>query len=99
MIVFYAILISASIIFGSRLKNKVLGQTQYVCSQCRRQAFHTIVRSQRWFTLYFLPIFPIGKTTTSRCNLCGFQQAINNEQADAWLSQHQEGIPGTPQIR
>ncbi len=83
-----------SIIFGSNSKNKVMGQMQYVCSRCGRQAFHTIVRSRRWFTLYFLPVIPINKTTTARCNLCGFQQAINNEQADAWFANNQQLPPG-----
>ncbi len=85
-----------SIIFGSNSKNKVMGQMQYVCSRCGRQAFHTIVRSRRWFTLYFLPVIPINKTTTARCNLCGFQQAINNEQADAWFANNQQLPPGVP---
>ncbi len=92
MIFIYSLL--TSIIFGSSSKNKVLGQVQYVCSRCGRQAFHTIVRSRRWFTLYFLPVIPINTTTTSRCNLCGFQQGINNEQADAWLAQNQQLPPG-----
>jgi ribosomal protein L37E len=83
-----------SIIFGSSSKNKVMGQMQYVCSRCGRQAFHTIVRSRRWFTLYFLPVIPINTTTTARCNLCGFQQAINNEQADASFAQNQQLPPG-----
>ncbi len=39
-----------SVIFGSRSKNKVMGQMQYPCARCGRPAFHTIVRSQRFFT-------------------------------------------------
>ena len=95
MIFIYTLL--TSIIFGSRSNNKVLGQMQYVCPGCGRPAFHTIVRSRRWFTLYFLPVIPTSKSTTSRCNLCGFQQAINNEQADAWFAQGQQGNPNVPQ--
>jgi ribosomal protein L37E len=95
MIFIYSLL--TSIIFGSNSKNKVMGQMQYVCSRCGRQAFHTIVRSRRWFTLYFLPVIPINKTTTSRCNLCGFQQAINNEQADVWFANNQQIPPGVSQ--
>ena len=86
-----------SIIFGSRSKNKVLGQVQYPCSRCGRMAFHTLVRSQRWFALYFIPIIPMGKTTTSRCNLCGFQSQIDNNQADAMVSQGTANNPEIPQ--
>src|SRR5215469_7211640 len=76
-----------AIIFGSRARNNVIGQIQLVCRQCRRQAHHTIVRSNRSFTLYFVPVVPTGQTTTTRCNLCGFQCRVSNEQADSWLSQ------------
>jgi hypothetical protein len=74
-----------SIIFGSRRNNKVMGQIQYNCIRCQRPAFHTIVRSRTWFTLYFIPVIPLGSTTTSRCNLCGYQAQIDSKQADAWF--------------
>ena len=95
MILIYALM--TSIIFGSRSKNSVMGQIQYPCSRCGRMAYHTIVRSRRWFTLYFLPVVPIGKSTTARCNLCGYQQLIDNDQADAWFQQAQPNVPGVPQ--
>jgi ribosomal protein L37E len=88
MIAIYALMVAMmSIIFGSRSKNKVLGQVQYPCQRCGRMAFHTLVRSQRWFSLYFIPLIPMSKTTTTRCNLCGYQAQIDNNQADAMVSQ------------
>jgi tetratricopeptide (TPR) repeat protein len=83
-----------AIIFGSRNKNNVMGQTQFVCPQCKRQAFHTVVRSSRWFTLYFIPVIPLGKSTTARCNLCGFRGQVSNEQADSWFPKNQAGAIG-----
>jgi tetratricopeptide (TPR) repeat protein len=92
-----------AIIFGSRNRNSVMGQTQFVCPQCKRQAFHTVVRSSRWFTLYFIPVIPLGKTTTARCNLCGFRGQVSNEQANSWFPQNpgganQPGIAGPSAI-
>lgn len=75
------------IISGRRQQNKVMGQVLHTCSRCKRQAYHTLVRSQRWFILYFVPIIPLKKTTTLRCNLCGFLSMINNKEADAWFQQ------------
>jgi tetratricopeptide (TPR) repeat protein len=83
-----------AIIFGTRNTNNVLGQTQFVCPQCRRQAYHTVVRSRQWFTLYFIPVIPMGKSTTARCNLCGFRGQISNEQADGWFPKNPAGAPG-----
>lgn len=95
MIVIYFLAVSVSIIFGTRRKNRVMGQKQITCSSCKRSSFHAVVRSRSWFALYFIPIIPMVKTTTIRCNLCGFQSQMNNEQADAWFPQGQAGIAET----
>src|SRR5450759_3053675 len=98
MIVFYVLILSASIIFGSCAKNKVLGQLYGRCPGCGREGYQTGVRSQRWFTLYFLPVIPMSKSTTLRCNLCGYQWQVDNKQADAWFLAPQNQ-PQVPQIR
>jgi hypothetical protein len=38
------------IIYGFRSRNKLLGQVQYNCRSCGREAYHGIVRSTRHFT-------------------------------------------------
>ena len=75
------------IIWGFRSRNRVMGQTQYVCPHCHQNSFHTIVRSRRWFTLFFIPTFPFTKKSISRCNVCGFESLVDNNQADAWFPQ------------
>lgn len=75
------------IIWGYRTRNNVMGQLPYVCRQCGRNGYHAVVRTSRYFTLFFIPIFPIGKSTTARCNLCGFQEKVDNARADALLAQ------------
>ncbi len=88
------------IIYGYRTSNQVMGQLPQVCSYCRRTGLHTVVRSKRMFTLFWIPIFPIGKKTTMHCTLCGYQMQIDNAQADAYFNQQQAGAagqqPGTP---
>lgn len=75
------------IIWGFRARNRVMGQMQYPCSQCGQNSFHTVVRSRRWFTLFFIPVFPFTKSSISRCNICGFQTQIDNNAADTQLAQ------------
>lgn len=87
MIIFVYLLSAVSIICGSRSHNRVMGQMQYACPQCKKEGFQTVVRSLRWFTLYFIPLFPFSKETIVRCNLCGFQYAMDNKQADSLFSQ------------
>lgn len=82
------------IFFGSRRNNTVMGQRQFVCGGCRQQAYHTVVRSRHWFTLYFIPLIPTGQTTILTCNLCGYRCTIDNAQADMWFQEGQRGAYG-----
>lgn len=70
------------IVYGFRSRNKVLGQAAYECSQCHQVANHAGVRTTRWFTLFFIPLIPFSKKTTARCSACGFQQKLDNKDAD-----------------
>ena len=77
------------IVYGFRSRNKVLGQVAYECSQCHQVAYHAGVRTTRWITLFFLPVIPISKKTTARCGVCGFQQKLDNKDADRIFAQAQ----------
>ena len=87
MIIFVYLLSAVSIIYGSRSRNRVMGQMQNACPQCKKEGFQTVVRSRRWFTLYFIPLFPFSKKTSVHCNLCGFQYEMDNQQADSLFSE------------
>ena len=78
------------IIWGFRSRNKVYGQVQFVCSRCHQHSYHTIVRTQRWFALFFIPIFPFRTSYTSRCNMCGIQLRIPKEQVETLFAPQQQ---------
>ena len=79
------------IFFGTRSRTAVLGQLHYVCARCHHHAAHTCVRATRSFTLFFVPLIPLGKTTIATCHVCRFQQSISNDHADQALAQHRLG--------
>lgn len=58
-------------LFGVRTKAKPLGQMEYPCSKCARSTMFTAIESKRWFTLFFIPVIPLGGNHLIRCNLCG----------------------------
>ena len=58
-------------LFGMRTRSKALGQMDYPCTKCARPTMHTAVEAKRWFTLFFVPVIPLGSTQLIRCNLCG----------------------------
>jgi len=48
----------------------------------------TLSQSQRWFTLYWIPLFPIGaKNTTAVCGLCGYRYQVDTKKAQELLAQ------------
>jgi hypothetical protein len=58
-------------LFGVRNKAKAIGQTERPCAKCARSTMYTAIQSQRWFTLFFIPVIPLGSSYVVRCNLCG----------------------------
>ena len=47
-------------LFGVRTKSKPINQIQYPCSNCKRTTVFTAIESKRWFTLFFIPVIPLG---------------------------------------
>jgi hypothetical protein len=80
------------IIWGTRRRNRVLGQTRYVCKKCQQDSYHGIVRSRTYFTLFFVPLFPVNKLTTSRCGVCGYQEKVDNQEADKLFSKEKANV-------
>ncbi len=78
-------MIFALIVFGSRPRTKVLRQVQYTCPMCQQYSYHVVVRSQNWFTLYWIPVIPLKKRNVSRCNFCGYQQQVDDAQVHRWF--------------
>ena len=58
-------------LFGLRSKAKVIGQIERSCSKCAKATVQSAIETQRWFTVFFIPLIPIGSSYAIRCNLCG----------------------------
>lgn len=59
------------IIWGSRAKDKTIGQGGFFCPACKNQTSYSHQRVSRYFTLYFIPLFPtqtLGEYI--RCGTC-----------------------------
>lgn len=69
------------LIWGIRWIAITLGQLSYRCSHCQKTTVHSAIIRKGKFTLFFIPIFPIGKQYFIACNLCGLRlKAIGNLQ-------------------
>ncbi|HSI34609.1 MAG TPA: zinc-ribbon domain-containing protein [Tepidisphaeraceae bacterium] len=65
------------LLFGSRnivSDDRSVQPVQAVCPNCNQQATIVGKTYRNWFTLFFLPVFPMGKATAfSQCTNCGGQ--------------------------
>lgn len=67
------------ILFGAKTRFKTLSTGQFYCPQCRARQTYALRLARDYFTLYFIPIFPIkthGEVVT--CQTCGtnFQKEV-----------------------
>ena len=49
------------IIYGWRTRESTLGEGAFDCPRCRTQQSCRHVAMNRWFTLYFIPVIPLGR--------------------------------------
>ena len=58
------------IIFGWRSWGEPVWTGLLLCEQCRNWAIHYGIRVKRFFTLFFLPVLPLGSDTNVICSIC-----------------------------
>lgn len=78
------------IIWGSR--NRITadgsGSIQAVCPSCQRNARLDGMQVRNWFTLYFIPVFPMGSAQRfTQCSACRSQFRGNLEEMKSLMSQ------------
>jgi hypothetical protein len=66
-------------LFGMRTKAKSIGQVERSCSKCARLTMHNAIESRRWFTLFFIPVIPLGGNYVVRCGVCGLATKASPE--------------------
>jgi predicted nucleic-acid-binding Zn-ribbon protein len=60
------------IIFGTKSKSIEENKGTFVCPQCKNLKQYLTKSVQTWFTLFFIPVFPMGskKHTHVECQGC-----------------------------
>jgi hypothetical protein len=82
------------LIWGFRTRVAILATLTYVCDVCGVQAAHRVVRRRRWFTLFFITVFPIGADQyTDTCINCGRVLGLAKEQVDRVMPSVPSGRP------
>lgn len=64
------------IILGTKPVEREVGSGSFSCPSCGRDAPFSRVRVRQVFTLYFVPLFPLGSgRDVVRCRRCGAESA------------------------
>jgi hypothetical protein len=86
------------LIYGWKQYVRVLGVLMLVCQQCTRPAEHVLRRFTTKVTLFFIPLFPVGRKHTLQCTACEAEVKISKEQAEqlAMSVAVQQGPPQPP---
>ena len=62
------------IIFGTQAVRRKRGTGSFFCPSCRRDTTFVRSRVRQFFTLYFVPLIPLGKgTEIVHCEGCGLE--------------------------
>ena len=61
------------IIFGTRVRAKAIATGEFFCQRCGADRNYVLQQLRRWFTLFFLPVVPMGKVLGEqvKCSTCG----------------------------
>ncbi|MBR3812684.1 MAG: zinc-ribbon domain-containing protein [Spirochaetaceae bacterium] len=75
------------IFFGTRRTTAHLGEYKISgkCPRCNNTINLQIVKETDWFTLYFIPVFPIHVARYKMCPICSVSAEISKEEAERLL--------------
>ena len=64
------------IIFGTKAKFETISQGMFYCPHCQAQRSYLLKRGRKYFSLYFIPIIPMGDLGEFvECGTCGITYA------------------------
>lgn len=86
-------------IIGFRRRATRLATIFVMCVYCHTPAAHALTRVRRYFTLFFIPVVPVGTKYVTTCTMCGRGTQITQEAADHYVAapaEHAATSPGLP---
>jgi hypothetical protein len=86
------------IIFGIKRMRKQFAVLLMMCQRCQRPTAHQIVRLQTWFSLFFVPVIPLGSKYFTMCSLCSGTTKIDRDQAERMQQAAQQQAAQPPQM-
>lgn len=83
------------LIWGFRARAKAVSTGEFFCTRCGADRSYVLQRIRRWFTFFFIPLFPVGKTLGEqvKCSTCGttFRPEVLSTPTSASFSENLRG--------
>jgi hypothetical protein len=70
------------LLLGIRRKAQRLATVFAVCVSCHTPAAQAVTRVRTFFTVFFIPLIPLGSKYRTTCTMCGQSVSITKETAD-----------------
>lgn len=83
------------VIFGIKRKAYRLATVFALCRLCGSPAAQVVSRVRTYFSLFFVPVIPLGSTYRSTCSLCGRTVKVTKEDAEQLVA-HAQSAPAQP---
>ena len=83
------------LIWGFRARAKTVSTGEFFCTKCGADRSYVLQHIRRWFTFFFIPLFPVGKTLGEqvKCSTCGtrYSPEVLNTPTSASFSENLRG--------
>jgi len=83
------------LIWGFRARAKNVSTGEFFCTRCGADRSYVLQHIRRWFTFFFIPLFPVGKTLGEqvKCSTCGtcFRPEVLNTPTSATFTENLKG--------
>ena len=81
---------------GSGEGHRDWGPSFELCSRCHTAAAQSVIRVRTFFTLFFVPLIPLGSKYHATCTICGSTVSVTKEQASQLVASDQAQAAGLP---
>jgi uncharacterized tellurite resistance protein B-like protein len=83
------------LIWGLRARAKTTATGEFFCAHCGADRSYVLQQIRRWFTFFFIPLFPVGKVLGEqvKCTTCGtcFRPEVLTTPTSAAFSENLRG--------
>jgi hypothetical protein len=80
------------IIFGLKRKAHRLATIFAMCLDCQTPAAQVLVSVRSFFSLFFVPVVPLGTKYRTTCTMCGTSTTVSAEYADRLMATAQAQV-------